>query len=135
MGEIHPLVLSAFDLKQSAFIFELFLDRLAEYLPDRKKVSGISKFPSVARDVTLIVDKLLEAHRILDQVKQMETQLVEKVHLFDVFDGGAIPEGKKSVSFRITYRSADHTLEDESVNRIHTSICDQIIKAFKADLP
>ncbi len=135
VGEIHPDVLSTFGLKQTAFIFELFLDRLADYLPDHKKISGISKFPAVARDVTLIVDKQLEAYQLLDKVKQMEAQLVEEVSLFDVFDGGAIPEGKKSVSFRITYRSAEHTLEDESVNQTHTAICEQIIKEFKADLP
>jgi phenylalanyl-tRNA synthetase beta chain len=135
VGEVHPEVLSAFNLKQSAFVFELFFDHLTGFLPKHKKVSGISKYPSVARDVTLIVDKELEAHQLLDQVKQMETTFVEDVQLFDVFDGGTLPEAKKSVSFRITYRSADQTLEDESVNRIHTAICEQIIKTFKADLP
>jgi len=135
VGEIHPRVMSAYGLKQPVFVFELMLDRILGLLPDRKRVYSISKFPSVSRDVTLIVDKAIEAQRILDQVKKMETQLVEKVHLFDLFDGGAIPEGKKSVSFRIVYRSSEKTLEDDAVNRIHTKLCDRIIEDFNADLP
>ena len=135
VGEVHPKVLSAYGLKQPAFILELFLNRISEHPPVRKKVLGISRFPSVARDVTLIIDKQIESHRLLDRVKTMEANLVEGVQLFDVFMGEALPEGKKSVSFRITYRSADQTLEDEFVNRIHSVICGQVIKDFSADLP
>lgn len=135
VGEVHPKVLLAYGLKQTAFIFELFLHRIADHPPVRKKVSGISRFPSVARDVTLIIDNQIESHRLLDRVKTMEQDIVEEVQLFDVFVGEAIPKGKKSVSFRITYRSADRTLEDESVNRIHADICDQVVKDFNADLP
>lgn len=135
VGEIHSKVMSAYGLKQPVFVFELMLDRIIGLLPDRKRVSSISKFPSVSRDVTLIVDKNLESQRILDQVKQMEAQLVERVHLFDVFEGGAVAEGKKSVSFRIVYRSSEKTLEDDAVNTIHTELCDRIIKDFNADLP
>lgn len=135
MGEIHSKVMSVYGLKQPVFVFELILDRIIGLLPDRKRVSSVSKFPSVSRDVTLIVEKTLESQRILDQVKQTEAQLVERVHLFDVFEGGAVPEGKKSVSFRIVYRSSEKTLEDDAVNRIHTELCDRIIKDFNADLP
>jgi phenylalanyl-tRNA synthetase beta chain len=135
VGEVHPKVLSAYGLKQTAYVFELMLDRIFGLLPDQKQVSGISKFPSVSRDVTLIVDKTIESQLILDQVRQKEAQLVERVHLFDVFEGGAVPNGKKSVSFRITYRSKEKTLEDEAVNQMHTDICGRIIEDFSASLP
>jgi phenylalanyl-tRNA synthetase beta chain len=134
-GEIHPKVMAAYGLKQPVFAFELKLQSIIDLLPDGKHAAGISKFPSVSRDVTLIVDKTLEAQRIPDQVRRMETTLVEDVHLFDVFEGGALAEGKKSVSFRIVYRSSEKTLEDDTVNRMHTELCDRIIKDFKADLP
>jgi phenylalanyl-tRNA synthetase beta chain len=135
VGEIHPKVMAAYGLKQPVFAFELILDNIIALLPDGKRVSSISKFPSVSRDVSLIVDKALEAQQILDQVQKMEATLVEDVLLFDVFEGGALADGKKSVSFRIVYRSAEKTLDDDTVNRIHTELCDRIIKDFKADLP
>jgi phenylalanyl-tRNA synthetase beta chain len=135
VGEVHEKVLSAYDIKQPVFIFELLLAPVFNLLPDRKSVSGISKFPSVSRDVTLIVNKNVEAQPILDQVRRMQPDLVEQVHLFDLFEGGGIPEGKKSVSYRITYRSTEKTLEDETVNRINTELCDRIIQDFNADLP
>ncbi len=135
VGEVAPQVLSAYDLKQSAFLFELHLDRILPLLQSRKKVAPVSKFPPVSRDATLILDAHVEAHRILDAVMETNNPLVENAQLFDVFEGAPITEGKKSVSFRITYRSATETLEDEKVNRLHQEICRQIIAAFDADLP
>jgi len=57
------------------------------------------------------------------------------LRLFDVFEGEPIAAEKKSVSFRVTYRSADKTLEDEDVNDLHKSITNKLIKAFDATLP
>lgn len=65
----------------------------------------------------------------------LQEKLVEDLHLFDVFSGNPIPKGKKSVSFRITYRSSEETLEDNKVNLIHNNITNQLVKTFDATLP
>ncbi len=135
VGEIHPDVLGAFGLKQTAFIFELNLAKVKELRSKARKVASISKFPAIRRDVTLIIDHDIESYQLLEQVEAADTTLVEQAYLFDVFDGQPIPEGKKSISFRITYRSATETLDDERVNQLHKTICDKIIKEFNADLP
>jgi phenylalanyl-tRNA synthetase beta chain len=135
LGEVHPEALSAYGLKQSAFIFELNLDMVSKFRPELQNVASVSKFPATTRDVTLIIDGNIESYQLLEKVKAADTTLVEQASLFDVFDGKPIPEGKKSISFRITYRSATKTLEDEQVNQLHTKICEQVIKDFRADLP
>jgi len=61
--------------------------------------------------------------------------LVEDLYFFDVYEGEAIPSGNKSISFRITYRSSNETLEDEAVNGIHKKIADMLLKKFDAALP
>ena len=72
---------------------------------------------------------------MLEAVENIREDLVENLHLFDVFEGDPIAAGKKSVSFRVTYRSSDKTLEDDDVNDLHKSITDKLLKAFDAALP
>lgn len=135
VGEVHPKVLRNYDLNQTAFIFELDFDRLIQWVPDTKSARPIPKFPATSRDITLIVDNDVETYKIIMTVEILQEKLVEHIHLFDVFSGNPIPKGKKSVSFRITYRSSEETLEDYRVNHIHKNLTNQLLKKFNATLP
>ncbi len=135
VGEIHPRVRDSFDLKQTAFILELELEKIAGLIPEDRKSKGIPRFPAINRDITIIVDRAIEAQTVLEAVHKFQEELIENLHLFDVFEGDPIAAGKKSVSFRVTYRSPDKTLEDEDVNNLHKSITDRLLNAFGATLP
>jgi phenylalanyl-tRNA synthetase beta chain len=135
LGEIHPQALRRFDLKRTAYIFELNLERLLPLIPDTKSFRPIPKFPVVTRDVTLIVDRRIASSNILKCVEEMNEELIEALQLFDVFEGKPIPAGRKSISFRIIYRSSTRTLEDEEINRLHQKITGKLLEEFKASLP
>jgi phenylalanyl-tRNA synthetase beta chain len=135
VGEIHPRVLSNFDLKQTAFIFELELDKIISLIPPATGAKLIPRFPAIYRDITLIVGSEIETQTVLAAVDNIGEELVERLHLFDVFEGDPIAAGKKSVSFRVTYRSSTKTLEDDDVNDLHRAITDKLLKAFDATLP
>jgi len=135
VGEVTPEVLAHFDLEQPAFIFEIDSHQLMNKTPTEIQAKPLPKFPATARDITLIVDRDLKSIRILDDVRNSGEVLVESVQLFDVFEGDPIPQGKKSLSFRITYRSGSQTLEDEQINRIHRDLSEKLIQSFKAELP
>jgi phenylalanyl-tRNA synthetase beta chain len=135
VGEVHPKVIRNYDLRQTAFIFELNLDRLIQSIPDTKSARPIPKFPATSRDITLIIDNNIETYKIIQSAELFQEELVENLHLFDVFEGDPIPKGKKSVSFRVTYRSSKETLEDNRVNDIHKNITDRLMKTFDATLP
>ena len=135
IGEVHPEVLKNFDLKQKAFIFELNLDLLLPLVPITRQAAPLPIYPSVSRDVTLIVDTFQESNDILEKVRHMGEKLIERVHLFDVFEGEPIQEGKKSISFRVIYRAENRTLSDDEVNRLHKNIADEIITFYNAKLP
>ncbi|MFZ0612118.1 MAG: phenylalanine--tRNA ligase subunit beta [Desulfobacterales bacterium] len=135
LGEINPLVRRRFELKRTAFIFELNIDRLVALVPDSKCALTLPKFPAVSRDVTLIVDRRIEAGKILDRIEKMDEELIEALQLFDIFEGQPIPEGRKSISFRIVYRSPTRTLEDEEINRLHRQVTGHLLEEFKASLP
>jgi phenylalanyl-tRNA synthetase beta chain len=135
VGEGHPQVLKNFDLAQKAYIFELDVNRLISLLPHTTQAQQIAKFPATTRDITIIIDKNLESQNILDSVENIEEALIENLYLFDVYQGEPIPSGKKSISFRITYRSHNKTLEDEEINLVHKTITDRLLKEFDATLP
>ncbi|MBR9979854.1 MAG: phenylalanine--tRNA ligase subunit beta [Desulfatitalea sp.] len=135
IGQLHPQVADTCNLRQTAFIFEMDLPALLQHIPADLKSLPLPRFPATTRDATLIVDKALESGRILDAVQTMNEALVEGVQLFDLFEGRPIPEGRKSLSLRIVYRSPDATLEDGAVNQLHKTITDHLVSRFKADLP
>jgi phenylalanyl-tRNA synthetase beta chain len=135
VGELHPQVLERYNLKQAVFLFELDLTEVLDRIPTYLQAQSIPVFPATARDITLIVDQTIEAARILEQVRGLDVALVEDLYLFDVFQGNPIPRGKKSISFRITYRSSQTTLVDEEINALHKQITETLIEAYDASLP
>jgi phenylalanyl-tRNA synthetase beta chain len=135
IGEIHPQVRSAFEIRQAAYVFELDVDRLMPLIPETKSYRPLPKYPAVSRDLTLIVAARIEAGEILHRLETRDESLFESVSLFDVFEGGPIETGKKSVSFRIVYRAPDRTLEDEEINQLHQSLTSGLIQEFNASLP
>ena len=135
VGEIDPEVREVFDLKQPAYILELDLEKIYPAIPQTKSYRPIPKFPAIYRDITIIVDRNIETQTVLDAAENMREALVESLQLFDVFEGDPIAAGKKSVSFRVTYRSPDKTLEDDDVNDLHKAITEKLLEAFDATLP
>ena len=135
VGEVHPKTLEIYNLKQSAYLFEINAGLLMDAIPAATLVKPLPKFPSTSRDITLILPREVEALKILKSIESRNEELIEKVFLFDVFEGGPVTAGKKSVSFRVTYRSYFETLEDEAVNQLHRTITDRLLAEFEADLP
>lgn len=130
MGEIHPDVLENYDIPIAVYICELDFDMLIEEADQIKHFKQLPKYPSVDRDIALLVDKNIPVSEIEDIARKQGKGLIESIKLFDVYEGEQIPEGKKSVAYSIKYRAEDHTLKDEEVNKVH----DSIIKAFEAKL-
>jgi phenylalanyl-tRNA synthetase beta chain len=135
VGEVDAAVITTYGLKQATFIFELDLEKLVPLIPESRQMAPIPRFPSTSRDITVIVDQTIESSRLLDLLTQFGEALIEDLHLFDVFIGDPIPDGKKSLSIRIVYRSAERTLDDESVNEIHRQITHRLVTEFDAALP
>jgi phenylalanyl-tRNA synthetase beta chain len=135
LGEIHAQVLANFNLKQPAFLFEVDLEGLMPLIPDGAHAVPLPRYPSTSRDITLIVAADLDAQAVLLAIEGLKQEWVESVRIFDVFEGDPIPEGKKSISLRVVYRSEGGTLEDDAVNTVHRNLTQQLLGICKADLP
>ncbi|MBU2488125.1 MAG: phenylalanine--tRNA ligase subunit beta, partial [Proteobacteria bacterium] len=104
LGQVRPEVAAAFGVKAPVFAAELSLDALLLSCADRVRYRPLPRFPATTRDVTLVLDRRVEASQVLARVRAFGHEWMESVDLVDVYEGQAIPEGRKSLSVRVTYR-------------------------------
>ena len=133
-GEAHPEVLGNYDLPHKAYLFELDFDRLVNVVEPMKQFEPIPIYPSVNRDLAIVLDADTPASHPTEIIKAAGGELVSALHLFDVYTGEQVPEGKKSLAFAIEYRSTTETLTDEIVDRVHGGILEQLERELGATL-
>ncbi len=135
IGRVHQNVLENYEIKQDVFVFEIDLASLMGLISPERNAVVIPVYPAVTRDTTIICDNDVLVGDILACVNNSGEKLVESAELLDVYIGDQIAEGKRSLSFRVTYRSHGKTLKDKAVNKIHTQITKLLLERFDAGLP
>ncbi len=133
-GEAHPEVLENYDLPHKAYLFELDFEQLVNVVETTKQFERIPIYPSVNRDLAIVLDVDTPASCPTQIIKSTGGELVSSLHLFDVYTGEQVPEGKKSLAFAIEYRSTTETLTDEIVDRVHEEILEQLERELGATL-
>jgi phenylalanyl-tRNA synthetase beta chain len=130
MGQLSPVLAKKYDLRDAVFVAELNLDQLLARRNPAKPFKPLPQFPSIRRDVAMLVPEPTTHDAVLQTVKKTKPANLEQVELFDVFRGKNVPEGQKSMAYAFTYRSPEKTLTDAEVNAAHA----KIVEAFKAQL-
>ena len=118
MGEIHPDVLKNFDLKERAYVAVLDLEEVYPLAGDHKKYTPVAKFPAVSHDFSLLVPLNVTAGEVEDAIREAASPLLEKVELFDIYEGAQVLAGFKSLSYNVSLRAKDHTLSEEEINKV-----------------
>jgi len=132
VGELHSKVLENFEIAEPAYLFEIDLPALLPFTIGHKMFQPIPRFPAVVRDVALVVDAEIPHQKVVDVIKSFP--LVEKVAIFDVYSGEQVPQGNKSLAYRLTFQSPTHTLTDKEVNKVQQQILDRLSHDFGATL-
>jgi phenylalanyl-tRNA synthetase beta chain len=112
VGEVHPDVLEAFDIQQRVAVLELHLDRLLANEPKVPMCKPTSRFPSSDVDFAFVVADSVAAEKVDKAIRQGAAALLVDVQLFDVYRGPGVPEGSRSLAYRVRLQAADHTLDD-----------------------
>ena len=133
-GEAHPEVLENYDLPHKAYLFELDFEKLLDAAEPMKQFEAIPIYPSVNRDLAIVLDADTPASQPTEIIESAGGELVSSLHLFDVYTGEQVPEGKKSLAFAIEYRSRTETLTDETVDRVHGGILERLEQELGATL-
>jgi len=126
VGELHPAVAEASELPPGVLVFEIDLPTLAERFWREVTFTPLPRFPSVDRDVAVVVDEGTSAEELREIIQGVDNTCIEMVEVFDCYRGDPIPSGRKGLAFRIRYRSGERTLTDEEVNDFHQEVLKQL---------
>ena len=132
MGKIHPQTQKAFDIDEPVYLFELELKRLSQRkLP---KFAALSKFPSIRRDVAILVKENVTSTQIIDLIGQTAKTWLNNVLIFDIYRGKGIEEGYKSIAIGIVLQRNDRTFKDAEISKTMDRVIDTLTKKLGAVL-
>ncbi len=136
-GEVHPRVLKAMGIPGPVAAFEIFLDNVTK--PKRKKDTArphlaLSAFQRVSRDFAFVINEDVTAEMITSAANKVDKELITETDVFDVFAGGNLEEGKKSMALSITLQPMDRTLTDAEIEEVAKKVVASVTKATGAAL-
>ncbi len=134
IGELHPLVLQNYDIKQRCCAFELDVEKLFAHRRRRLTVDKIARYPAVERDIAVVLAHEISAAAVIKAIKDAETELLKDVVVFDLYSGEQVAAGYKSMAFRLTFQSMERTLTDNDINSCVNRIMERLQTDFKAEL-
>lgn len=130
VGEIHPDAREAYGIDIPVVAFELNLDAMLASAGTQEAYREFSQFPSVEHDLAIVVNEDVTCEDLERRLRSAGGKLLVGVRLFDVYrDKKRVGEGKKSMAFALTYRSDDHTLTSEEVEKAHSKLVTKVCKA------
>ncbi|MGI6584560.1 MAG: phenylalanine--tRNA ligase subunit beta [Gracilibacteraceae bacterium] len=134
LGEVHPEVLDKYDIPARVYIAEFNFEEILLQCNMNIKYKILPKYPSVARDIAIVVAEEITAGQLEETIRNKGGRLVEDVKLFDIYRGSQIKEGYKSMAYSIVYRSDEKTLSEEDITRVHNKIVNSLINQLGAEL-
>lgn len=133
LGQLHPELQRKLDLEDT-YVAELLLQPLYDAARVHLQYTELQRFPGMERDIALVVNADVPAGHLLDVIRANGGTLLQQVQVFDVYTGGKMEAGKKSVAISLLYRHTDHTLTDDEVGEVHEQVLSALQQNFGAEL-
>jgi phenylalanyl-tRNA synthetase beta chain len=134
-GELHPRVAEAYGLGGRAVLAgEFDVEALQAAAPPHLAYTPVPRFPDALRDIAVVVEEAVPAERVSGEIRRAGGDLLRQVRLFDLYRGGSIPPGTKSLAYALSYQAGDRTLTDKEVDKAHKKIEDRLKHVLKAQI-
>ncbi len=133
-GAIHPEIAARYGLETEVFAAEIALDAILANAAENKTYKTLARFPAVTRDLAFLMDDTVQAGKVYEVIKKYAGGRAEEIVLFDIYKGKQVPEGKKSMAYKITFRAQDKTLSEQDVSRALDKIVRMLEKELGASL-
>ena len=130
-GKLHPTFIKTKKL-DNVYYAELILDYLSNAKLSKVKAPLVNKYPSISRDISIVLKNDIKAADIVDLIKKTGGNIIKNVEVFDIYQGEHINTGFKSISIKIIYEDSEKTLKVEDVNPIHEKIMLNLSSSFNA---
>jgi len=122
IGEIHPDVLTQYEIERPVYYFELNFEELVRCSGTGRSIVSPSRYPDSVRDLALLSPVELASSSFIECVNGLKLKELEDIVIFDLYQGERVPEGYKSIALRLRYRSAERTLTDDEVQVVHQKV-------------
>jgi len=133
IGRLAENVAASYKFRQPVYVFELDLGVLLSGPAKQIQYSPLPRYPSVTRDISLLVDRNVALDEIFAAVNNQHVADCRSVKLVGTFEGGNIQSSKRSVTLRLEYRSDERTLRDEEVEAFHSRLTEALLERFAAE--
>lgn len=133
IGQVHPAIAKAYDIKET-YVAELDLQALLAVEKAPLVYQEVSKYPSVSRDIALLVSETVASGDIVATIGEFGGRFLTNVDLFDVYQGANIETGKKSLAYSLTFVNHEATLTDEEINAAMEKITKNLIDQFAVEI-
>lgn len=133
--EISPKQMSIWDIKQPVYFAQIEVAALLKAVRKHPVVyQEIPKFPSVQRDVAMIIDRQIPYSRVEEVVQQTNLKKLKSTRLFDVFESDKLGQGKKSIAINFTFQDAEKTLTDKEIDSMMNKLMQQLEQQLQAEI-
>ena len=132
-GEIHPAIADNYGLEDRVYVAELDVDTIIAVGTGAIQLKPLPKFPASTRDMAVVVSEAVAAADLEKAIWAAGSALLDDVKIFDVYQGGQIASGSKSIAFALTFQ-ADRTLTVEEVNVEYDKIFGALAQQFNATM-
>ena len=136
-GELHPLIIKKFGLKQRVCAFEVILTNLPTPRQNNdkaKKKLELSSFQSVDKDLAFVMDKNVKAADVIAAARNADRSHIVDVRVFDVYEGENLPEGKKSLALSVTFQPLENTFSDQDIEILMQKVAQALKNKYGAEL-
>jgi phenylalanyl-tRNA synthetase beta chain len=130
IGALHPAFREEHKIRHDVAVCEVDLEALMRGQPRVNKLTRLSKFPAVERDLALLLPLSLAAGDVVKEIEKAGAPLLQTVQVFDVFRGQGIPEGHQSVAFRLVFQDSESTLSDDKLVQAVAQVTEALKKKF-----
>ena len=136
-GELHPILLKTMDINIKVYGFEIYLDNISQFQENKsssRKSFSNNPYQMVERDFAFLLPKHTKANEIIKKVKKIDKNIINKVTIFDIYEGEKVPENKKSIAIRVLLEPTEKTFKDTDIENISKKIIEQVSNSFEASI-
>jgi len=134
LGEVHPEILTNFNIDQPVYLFELNVEAIIAVSGEHGQFKPLSRFPDVIRDSALLLDESVTAAQVMEIVNRGKVKFFDSAIIFDLYTGEGVPDGKKSLAIRVRYLDLEKTLTEAEVTKSHDKLIRSLCHQLKAEI-
>ncbi len=134
LGRLSPALASRFDIKQPVFFADFYWDHILDHAAKQVQFREIAKYPSVERDLAMVVPQSMKYEAIQEQVAKLQLKNLKHIKLFDVFESEKLGSGKKSMAINLSFLDEEKTLTDKEIDAWMNKIMTTLEKELQAEI-